>query len=141
MNTARGSINSPDRLQCTFELIMSLPEFRAQGRYDTHIITMLLTPCNCYYFSQDIGGRENITIRSFMGITSVVCCGRYYGLTLNWTEGARLVSATMAKPEARTANDWNKPSMTRSPTDRFFNTGSPMSTARYEPGRQSTRRK
>ena len=44
----------------------------------------------------------------------------------DWNDGAKAAMEIMGKPDARTANDWNKPTTTWSPGDSSFRTGSPM---------------
>jgi len=44
----------------------------------------------------------------------------------DWNDGARAAMEIMGKPDARTANDWNKPITTWSPGDSSFRAGSPI---------------
>jgi len=44
----------------------------------------------------------------------------------NWNDGAKEAMEIMGKPDARTANDWNKPTTAWSPGDSAFRAGSPM---------------
>jgi len=44
----------------------------------------------------------------------------------DWNEGANAAMEIMGKPDARTANDWNKPITTWSPGANSFRAGSPM---------------
>ena len=48
-------------------------------------------------------------------------------MTTDWNAGATSARDTMAKPEARTAKDWNKPATARVPPGRESVTARPMS--------------
>ena len=44
----------------------------------------------------------------------------------DWNDGAKAAMEIMGKPDARTANDWNKPITAWSPGDSSSRAGSPM---------------
>ena len=44
----------------------------------------------------------------------------------DWNDGAKAAMEIMGKPDARTANDWNKPITAWSPGDSAFRAGSPI---------------
>ena len=44
----------------------------------------------------------------------------------DWNDGAKAAMEIMGKPDARTANDWNRPAIAWSPGASSFRTGSPI---------------